>query len=105
VTYEVVVRTGNWVVSLTSTTRYNYGKTKFRNFVAFPSSGGGRKTLLCWVPRLALSKGHKRIMSSSPHLRTETDPISETCCFLVFKNSGRWTHSRTLVILSVIHHR
>jgi hypothetical protein len=32
--------------------------------------------------RLALSKGPNRV-GVSPHLRTETDPVSETSCFLV----------------------
>jgi hypothetical protein len=27
------------------------------------------------------------------HLRTETDHVSETLCFLVIYNSGRWTKS------------
>jgi hypothetical protein len=36
-----------------------------------------------WL-RLALSKGPKRVDVFSPfHLRTETDPVSETSCFLV----------------------
>jgi hypothetical protein len=30
--------------------------------------------------RLALSKGPNRV-GVSPHLRTETDPVSETSCF------------------------
>jgi hypothetical protein len=33
--------------------------------------------------RLALSKEPKRVGISTPHLRTETDPVSETFCFLV----------------------
>jgi hypothetical protein len=35
-----------------------------------------------WL-RLALSKGPNTKYVSSPHLRTETDPLSETLCFLV----------------------
>jgi hypothetical protein len=35
---------------------------------------------------------------------TETDPVSETSCFLAILNTGRWTESRNPVILSVIHH-
>jgi hypothetical protein len=35
-----------------------------------------------WL-RLALSKGPKRI-GVSPHLRTETDPVSETSCLFFF---------------------
>jgi hypothetical protein len=37
-------------------------------------------------------------------LRTETDPISETLCFLVFRIPEDGQKSKTPVILSVIHH-
>jgi hypothetical protein len=37
--------------------------------------------------RLALSKGPNRVGVSPPHLRTETDPVSETMCFLAFRIS------------------
>jgi hypothetical protein len=50
--------------------------------------------------RLALSTGATRV-----DLRTEIDPVSETLCFLLFQNSGRWTKSRDPVILSVVHRR
>jgi hypothetical protein len=48
----------------------------------FPSSGEGREisTLFGSVIkclRLALSKGNNRV-EFSPHLQTETDPVSET---------------------------
>jgi hypothetical protein len=33
--------------------------------------------------RLALSKGQNRVGVSTSHLRTETDTVSETLCFLV----------------------
>jgi hypothetical protein len=36
-----------------------------------------------WGLRLALSKGPNRI-GVSPHLRTETDPVSETSCLFFF---------------------
>jgi hypothetical protein len=52
----------------------------------------------------AFSKGPNRIgVSPTPHLRTETDPVSETVCFLVSRipNDGQ----SPPVILSVIHHR
>jgi hypothetical protein len=39
-------------------------------------------------------------VSPSPHMRTETDPVSETLCFLIIQNSGRWTKSRNTIILS-----
>jgi hypothetical protein len=32
-------------------------------------------------------------MPPSPDLKTETDPVSETLCFTVILNSGRWTKS------------
>jgi hypothetical protein len=43
--------------------------------------------ILTWVFqsfRLALSKGPNRV-GVSPHLRTETDPVSETPYFLFFR--------------------
>jgi hypothetical protein len=43
--------------------------------------------------RLALCKGPNRV-GVSPHLRTETDPVSETLCSLVFQNTGRCTNSQ-----------
>jgi hypothetical protein len=36
---------------------------------------------------------------------TETDQVSETSCFLIFLNTGRWKKSKNLVILYFIHHR
>jgi hypothetical protein len=43
-------------------------------------------------------------MPASPHLRTETDPVSEALYFLVFRipDDGRIQNT---VILSVIHRR
>jgi hypothetical protein len=52
--------------------------------------------------RLALFKGPNRV-GVSLHLRTETDPVSETSCFSFSSNqleSGRWTKSESPVILS-----
>jgi hypothetical protein len=41
----------------------------------------------------------------SLHVRTETDPVSETSCFSSnYLESGRWTKSENPVILCVIHH-
>jgi hypothetical protein len=54
---------------------------------------------------LVLSKGPNRVGVSFPHLRTKTDPVFETLCFLVIQNSGRWTKSSNPVVLGVIHHR
>jgi hypothetical protein len=54
---------------------------------------------------LALSKGPNRVRVSL-HLKTETDPVSETSCFSSnYLESGRWTKSENPVILCVIHHR
>jgi hypothetical protein len=38
----------------------------------------------------------------SPHLKTGTEPASETVCFLVIENSGRWTKPRNPVNLSAL---
>jgi hypothetical protein len=41
-----------------------------------------------------------------PHLRTETDPVSETSCFLsLILIPGRWIESKNPIFLKVIHHR
>jgi hypothetical protein len=55
-----------------------------------------------WL-RLALSKGPNRV-GVSLHLRTETDPISETSCFFSsnYLESGRWTKSENPIILCVV---
>jgi hypothetical protein len=41
----------------------------------------------------------------SPHLRTETDPVSETSCFLVSRIPDNGKSPKIPVIRSVIHHR
>jgi hypothetical protein len=47
--------------------------------------------------RLDLFKGPNRVRVS-PHLRTETDPVSETSCFSSnYLESGRWTKSENPV--------
>jgi hypothetical protein len=46
----------------------------------FPSSGEGRETPTLLGPVIEVSP--------SPHLKTETDPVSEISCFLVTENSG-----------------
>jgi hypothetical protein len=52
-----------------------------------------------YLSRLALSKRPNRV-GVSPHLRTETDPVSETSCFSSnYLDSGRWTKSENPVIL------
>jgi hypothetical protein len=59
--------------------------TTFLKLDLFLSSGEWGRHLLCWDHwlRLALSKGPNRVGVSPPHLRTETNAISETLCFLV----------------------
>jgi hypothetical protein len=44
-------------------------------------------------------------VSPYARLKTKTDPVSETPCFLVVQNSGRRTTFTKPVILCVIHHR
>jgi hypothetical protein len=63
-----------------------------------------RKNVIQWL-RLGFSKGPNRV-GVSPHLRTETDPVSEMLRFSSnYLESGRWTKSENLLILCVIHHR
>jgi hypothetical protein len=60
-----------------------------------------------WL-RLALSDGPNWVGLSCPiHLRTETDPVSETLwSFVKFPHTRRWTESkRSQIILYNIHHR
>jgi hypothetical protein len=55
----------------------------FRNLDLFPVSGDGRHQSRCL-----------------PHLRTETDPVSEMSCFSSnYLESGRWTKSENPVIV------
>jgi hypothetical protein len=64
--------------------------TTFRNLDVFPFSGEG-ETVCCVSQkeqrlRVALSnESNGIVISLPPHLRTETDPDSETLCFLVFR--------------------
>jgi hypothetical protein len=46
-----------------------------------------------------------RKVGPSPHLNTETDPVSLKLCFPVICNSGRWMKPRNSEILSVIQNR
>jgi hypothetical protein len=51
-----------------------------------------------WL-RSALSKGSNRV-GVSLHLKTETDPVSETSCFSSnYLKSGQWTKSENPEIL------
>jgi hypothetical protein len=52
--------------------------------------------------RLALSKGPNRVGVCTPHLRTETDPVSEKVCTLLFlKNTVRRKKSKDLPSYSI----
>jgi hypothetical protein len=43
-----------------------------------------------------------RVDVSIPHMKRETDSVSETLCFLVIKNPGRWSKSTNPVILRIL---
>jgi hypothetical protein len=49
-------------------------------------------------------KGPKRVGLSLFHMRTETDPVSETFCFLVARIPDDGQSPKNPIILSVIHH-
>jgi hypothetical protein len=56
----------------------------------------------CMQITITLHRGQCMENSISPHMRTETDPVSETSCFSSnYLESGRWTKSQNPVILSV----
>jgi hypothetical protein len=67
--------------------------TTFRKLGLFPSSGEGRETLVLLGPLeranpcpdtvIEVSPFEGTQQSPSPHLKTETDPVSETFCFPV----------------------
>jgi hypothetical protein len=65
--------------------------TTFRKLDLFPSSGEG------WETRTQLDSLQRANLNHWT--------VSETSCFLVFKNTGWRTKSETAVILSVTHHR
>jgi hypothetical protein len=61
---------------------YNTQNNEFLDFVHLPEL---QMIEFQWL-RLALSKGPKKVgVPLSPHLRTETGPVSEKLCFLVFE--------------------
>jgi hypothetical protein len=67
-----------------------YNVQRFGNWICFRLQVR-RKHILCWVHwlRLALSKGPTKCLS--PRMKMETNPFSETLCFLGTLNSGRRT--------------
>jgi hypothetical protein len=54
--------------------------TMFRKLDLIPSSGEGKEKV-----KLALSEGHNRVVCLSLHPEKDSDPISETSCFLLFR--------------------
>jgi hypothetical protein len=64
--------------------------------------GGERYTLLDPLerPNSDLSKGLERVDDSSPHLRTETDPVSERLCFPVSRISDDGQSLKKTVFLA-----
>jgi hypothetical protein len=93
---------------------------KYWGFGLFPSSGilGTRKhdvseTASVSVLRCDGGKTPTQLGPSdranlnhwTPHLKTETDPASETSCFLVPRISDDGKKSKNPVFLNVIHHR
>jgi hypothetical protein len=52
-----------------------------------------------------LSKRPNRVGVFPPHLRMETDPASETLCFLFYRIPDDGRKFKNPVILSIIHHR
>jgi hypothetical protein len=48
--------------------------------------------------------GPNRVGISLPYMKMETDPVIITLSFIVIYNSGRWTKSTNLAILSTIDH-
>jgi hypothetical protein len=63
----------------------------FRNWISFCPQ---------WL-RFALPKGPNKIGVSSSHLKAETDPISETVCFLVFRIPDDGQSRETPVLLNL----
>jgi hypothetical protein len=73
---------------------------RFGNWMCFrPQVRGDTYSVGSQWLRLALFKGPKRV-GVSPHLRTETDPVSDMSCF-----SFNYLESENSVILCIIHHR
>jgi hypothetical protein len=62
----------------------------FQKLDLFPSSGEGGGPMV----EVTLSKGPNKV-AVSPHLRTETDPVSETLCFPVFRIPGNGQSLKT----------
>jgi hypothetical protein len=69
-----------------------FKKTTFQKLDLFPSSGERREIPTLLGPlKIANDPCHNNIyintqhLSPSPHLKRETDPVSETLCILVFR--------------------
>jgi hypothetical protein len=84
------------------TRKHNVSET---GSVSVLSWGGETPTLLGLVERANHNHwGRNRVGVSPPHLRTETSSFRNVV-FSSFLNTGWWTRSENLVILSIIHHR
>jgi hypothetical protein len=66
----------------------------------FSASGEVGRHLLDPIERANLSHS----VGISPLLRMDTDPVSETLCYVVLQNTRRWTKSKNPVIPIAIHH-
>jgi hypothetical protein len=84
---------GFWTLSIVRNSKYKKHNFYciFSCFISWTHPGVRRMYSCCYVTwvvqwlRLALSNGPNRVCVSPCHLRTETDPVSETLCFLVFR--------------------
>jgi hypothetical protein len=72
---------------------------RFRKLYLFPSSGEGEDT-----HSVAPSKGPNWVYAFPPHLKTETDSVSETLCFLVSRilDDGRSPKTQQFWVLYTI---
>jgi hypothetical protein len=77
---------GLWTLSIIWNSKYTW-KPNVSETGSVSVLRWNERHLLCWVQwlRWALSKGPNRVSVSLSHLRTETDPVYETLCFLVFR--------------------
>jgi hypothetical protein len=107
-----------WTLPIVSYMDVLQKTTTFRRLDLSPSSGGwGRIDLLSWgrqkelasITELESSFWRAQLSRSTLpiHLRTETDPVSETLwSFVKRPNKRRWTESkRSQIVLYNTHHR
>jgi hypothetical protein len=88
---------GFWTLSTVRNSE-SLNPQRFENWIGFRVLvRGGRHTLWIWWFRLDPSKVPNRVGVSLLRLRTETDPVSETLCFLAIQNFWRWAKSKNPV--------